>query len=395
MNRARLTYLAFAMYFITGVICMMIGAQMSSLTELYRKPVESVVLIVSAFALDRALFAYPIGRLTERCGPLKVLFIGTVAILLYMVGVVLNHRFSLAFLYAFAGGIGMAVQDSTCPLLLSRAFPSGYSSALSAGQGLYGMGGFAIAFLSGLFQSKGLPLYFPNLLLSLIGISMILLLPFTSWDQGNVEIAEEKIEPLYAKNPKLCMGMLGAACLIYCAICNCMASYTTSYIEALGFPQADASNILTLYNLFSLAGSIAFVFILKKVKEKRVLLFNSLFVTILLSVMLYVRQLGFYYLAMALSGFLVGVLFSIIIALATRLYYEHIAIAGATIAMTGSAGDILAPLFSSLVIRKYGLSAIFNCIILLLIIFTILSFIIHCLIKEEKYGDSQSGSSDR
>ena len=395
MNRARLTYLAFAMYFITGVICMMIGAEMSGLTQLYHRPVESVVLIISAFALGRAVFAYPIGRLTERYGPLKVLFFGTVAILLYMMGVVLDNRFSLAFLYAFAGGIGMAVQDSACPLLLSRAFPADYSSALSAGQGLYGMGGFAIAFLAGLFLSKGLPLYSANLILSLIGLSMIVLIPFTAWKQGNTQVAEEKIEPLYAKNPKLCMCILGAACLIYCAICNCMASYMTSYIEALGFSQSDAANILTLYNLFSLAGSIAFVFILKRIKEKQILLFNSLSVTILLSVMLYVKQLSFYYLAMALSGFAIGVLFSIIIALATRLYYEHIAIAGATIAMTGSAGDILAPVFSSLIIRKFGLPAIFNCIILLLIILTLLSFIVHCLIKEEKYGDSQSGSSDR
>lgn len=377
------------MYFITGVICMMIGAQMSSLVEHYQRPVESVVLIVSAFALGRALTAYPIGRLTERFGPLKVLFIGTIAILSYMMGVVLNDLFPLAFLFAFAGGIGMAVQDSTCPLLLSKAFPSDYSSALSAGQGLYGMGGFAIAFLSGLFQSKGLPLHSANLLLSFIGISMLLLIPFTSWDPQNSEAAEEKIEPCYAKNPKLCMGILGAACLIYCAICNCMASYMTSYIEALGFSQKDASGMLTLYNLFSLAGSIGFVFILKRVKEKQILLFNSLTVTILLSVMLYLRQLKFYYLAMTLSGFLIGVLFSIIIALATRLYYEHIAIAGATIAMTGSAGDILAPLFSSLIVRRFGLTAIFNCIILLLIALTILSLFIHCLIKERKYGDSK------
>ncbi len=389
MNRARLTYLAFAMYFITGVICMMIGAEMSGLVEHYQRPVESVVLIISAFAMGRAVSAYPIGRLCERYGPLKILFIGTIAILSYMMGVVLNGFFPLAFLFAFTGGIGMAVQDSTCPMLLSRAFPSDYSSSLSAGQGLYGMGGFAIAFLAGLFQSKGFPLYLTNLLLAIIGISMILLIPFTSWDQRNTEVTEEKIVPCYAKNPKLCMGILGIACLIYCAICNCMASYMTSYIEALGFPQKDASNILTLYNLFSVAGSIAFVFILKKISEKNILLINSLTATILISVMLYLKELRFYYLAMALSGFLIGVLFSIIIALATRLYYEHIAIAGATIAMTGSAGDILAPLFSSLIIRKFGISAIFNCIVLLLILFTILSLLVYCLIKEKKYGDSK------
>ncbi|MBQ2659114.1 MAG: MFS transporter [Erysipelotrichaceae bacterium] len=387
--KIRLAYLAFGMYFLTGIICMMVGAEMSGLVSLYARPVESVVLIGSAFAIGRTLSAYLIGKAAERYGPMKVLFAGTLCVLLYMIGLVINNRFLLAFLLAFAGGIGMSVQDTVCPLLLSRVYPLRYSSALSAGQAMYGVGGFAIAFLTGFSQERGLPLYFGNVILSVIGLSILIIVPTVAWNGNDRSLPEEKIEPYYSRNQKLCLIILGISCLIYCAICNCLASYMTSYIEALGFPAKDAANILTVYNLFSFGGSIAFIFILEKVREKTVLLLNSAIVALLLMAALIIGKIQYYYLTMAVSGFLTGVLFSIVIALATRIYHEKIVLASALIASTGSVGDILAPVISSLMIRRYGITAIFNCVEVLLIILSVLALVIHYLIKEEFNGDSK------
>ena len=42
-NNKKLAYLAFTLYFISGVVCMMIGSAMSSLVEMYGQPLEKII----------------------------------------------------------------------------------------------------------------------------------------------------------------------------------------------------------------------------------------------------------------------------------------------------------------------------------------------------------------
>ena len=60
-NHKKLAYLAFALYFLSGVVCMLIGSTMSSLVELYSQPLEKIVLFIGAFATGRTLSVYMIG----------------------------------------------------------------------------------------------------------------------------------------------------------------------------------------------------------------------------------------------------------------------------------------------------------------------------------------------
>ncbi|MBE6116688.1 MAG: hypothetical protein E7187_07720, partial [Erysipelotrichaceae bacterium] len=81
-NNKKLAYLAFALYFISGVICMLVGSSMSSLVELYGRPLEKIVLFIGAFATGRTLSVYMIGKLAKK-DPMKVLFAGTALLMVY------------------------------------------------------------------------------------------------------------------------------------------------------------------------------------------------------------------------------------------------------------------------------------------------------------------------
>lgn len=381
-NNKKLAYLAFALYFISGVICMLIGSSMSSLVELYGRPLEKIVLFIGAFATGRTLSVYMIGNLAKK-DPMKVLFVGTALLMLYLLGVALIPVYYIGFACAFLGGIGMSAQDAICPLFLSRVYPESYSSSLSAGQALYGLGGFAISALIGLMFHVHLPFYVANIILALVGVSMLVLIPFTRWDNNETEEQAETVKPLYSQHHRLVLVLLGIICFTYCSICNALGSYMSSYIEALGGSAEASTYILAVYNLVIVIGAVIFVAVLKKLNERTILLANSAFITAALLFGLISDSVKGYYISFPMVGFFLGVLFTIIIAVGTRLEYRNISVASAFIATIGSCGDIFTPVVTSRLITGLGIKSVFYYVIILMVLQTVLSFVVYILTKEE------------
>ena len=382
-NRKKLAYLAFAMHFITGVICMLVGSSMSLLVDFFQKPVEKVVLLGSAFSLGRTLTVYFVGKLTEKYDPLKILFGGVCGVLAFMLGTVLIPNYYLAFVCAFLGGIGMSCQDTISPLILSRVFTKNYSSSLSAGQSLYGLGGFAISFMIGVMLHANMPFSMANIILSLIGISMLVIIPSTKWE-GEGETEEEKVKPIKLKDPRPAKAMMCVIIILYCCTCSTLASYMTTIMESLGNSQEVSAYVLSAYNLCALLGSLAFSFILRKVSESAVLAFNSISTLIVFAITVLVNKSAMYFVGMSITGFFTGVLFSIIVAIATRIDYEHISVAGAYISMFGGLGDIITPVITGSLVSAYGVTVVNKVVIVLLLMMTALSVVIYIITREEK-----------
>ncbi len=381
-NKKKLAYLAFAMHFITGVVCMLIGSSMSLLVELYQKPVEEVVLLGSAFSLGRTLTVYLVGKLSEKYNPLKILFGGVCGILAFMLATVLIPNYYLAFVWAFLGGAGMSCQDAISPLILSRVFTKNYSSSLSAGQSLYGLGGFAMSFMIGFMLHGNLPFSYANIVLSIVGFSMLVIIPSTKWE-GSGDTEDEKVKPIKLKNPRPAKFIVCVIVILYCSICGSLASYMTTIMESLGNSQEVSAYILSVYNLFALLGSLAFAVILRKVSESAVLAFNSISTLLVFTASVLINKTAFYFVGMAITGFFTGVLFSIIVAIATRIDYEHISLAGAYISMFGGIGDIITPVITSKLVSIYSVHVINKVVIILLVFMSLLSAVIYKITRKE------------
>ena len=150
----------------------------------------------------------------------------------------------------------------------------------------------------------------------------------------------------------------------------------TSYMEALGASRERSSYIIAVYNLFMVAGSVAFTFILRKISETKILLFNSVLSGFLLLVSILYQQLAVNTITMELIGFFMGVLFSLIIAIATRIDYEHISVASANMAIAGSFGDVVAPLATSRILSQFGIKSVYIFIFVLFLILSVSAFIV-------------------
>ena len=368
-NYKLIAFLAFAMYFLTGAACMLVGSSLPQLVEMYGKPTETVVLLGSAYALGRVSTAYIMGRLVEKIGPIKVLLCGIIFVSVYFIGVPSIHIFFVGMISAFFGGAGMATQDTVCPVLLSTAFKNNYAGSLSAGQALFGLGNFATPFIIGVLLSSGTEFFYGYYLLLLIPIIMLICLPFVKLDMSDHAAAkEEGVKPLYAKNTKTVIIAAFVICVVYSATVNAIGLYTSSYALSIGVSEASSAFMLTAYNIGCTVGSFAFVIILRKVKARTVLIANNVMALVAIVAALALNNVTMYFILLFCAGFFLGVLFSVIVTIGTRIGYKRISVASSLIAIASGFSDILTPIVTGRAIAVFGIGFSYLYVIIMIVL---------------------------
>lgn len=386
-NYKLIAFLAFAMYFLTGAACILVGSSLPHLVDMYGMKLNQVVLLGSAYAMGRVLTVYMTGRLVEKSGPMKVLAGGTALIVAFLLGVPTIVNYYAGLVFAFLGGVGMGAQDTVCPVLLSAAFKENYAGSLSAGQALFGLGNFATPFLIGVLLSGDRPFYYAYYLLLIVPAVMLICIPFARMDGNKQETAgEEGVKPLYAKNIFLAYAAIIIVCAAYSAVVNTIGLYTSSFAESLGIAQSTSAFMLTVYNIGCVAGSFVFVIVLKKAEIQKVLLINCLCALAAIEAALFINKTAVYFVGLFIAGFFLGVLFSVIVTIATRIGYKHISVASSLVATAGGASDILTPVVTGFLVEKLGIGFSFSYAAMMIVI-SIIAAVVLKMSTTEKGGN--------
>ena len=385
-NEKLITFLSFGMYFITGAACFIVGSSLTHLVKLYGMDMSVIVLMGSAYALGRVLTVGFTGKMVETKGPKAVLTAGILLVMAYLVGLAAVHNFYVGLVCAFLGGVGMGAQDTVCPLLLSMSCKDNYAGALSAGQAFFGVGSFATPFLIGIMLTVDVPFYYSYYALAIFAVAMLVCVPFVKMEgQGAAEEGgEEQVKPLYAKKQWIAYGGILIACAAYCAVTNAVGLYTSSFAESLGVSAANAAFMLTIYNVGCIAGSVAFVVILKKIKEQTVLIGNCLLAFVAIAVALVVNNVVVYFVCFAIAGFFLGVLFSVILAIATRIGYKRISVTSSYVATAGGASDILTPVITGAMVGALGIGCAYYYVLAMLVITALFGIIVKVNTSEKE-----------
>jgi fucose permease len=279
----------------------------------------------------------------------------------------------------------MGAQDTVCPVLLSIAFKKNYEGSLSAGQALFGLGCFATPFSVGVMLSTDQPFYYSYYLLLIVPIIMLSMIPFTKLNMEDyAKNQEESVQPLYVKNKYLAYGAILIVCAAFCAVVNAIGLYTSSYAENIGISAANSAFILTVYNIGAVIGSFSFVLILKKIKPQVVLVVNSFISLLAMFAVLFTKHMIVYFIGLFVAGFFLGVLFSVIIAIATRIGYQRIGVASALVATAAGASDILTPVITGFLVGFFGIMVSYYYVILMIIITLIATVVLHSNISEKR-----------
>lgn len=351
-----IAFLAFAMYFLTGAACIVVGSSLPHLVKLYDMDLEKVVLLGSAYAMGRLSTVYFTGRMVEKFGPMKVLAGGVLMVAAFLFGIPTIINYYAGMCFAFLGGVGMGAQDTVCPLLLSMVAKENYAGSLSAGQALFGLGSFATPFLVGLLLSNSLPFYYAYYILLVVPIVMLVIIPFVKLDgKGTGQGQEENVKPLYVKRAWIAYISMFVVCAAYSAVVNTLGLYISSFAEGIGISPATSAFMLTVYNIGCVCGSFLFVIILKKVSVQFVLLGNFVLAGAALLSSMVINRVEIYFICFFVAGFFLGVLFSVIVTIATRIGYKRISVASSLVATASGASDILTPIVTGMVVSALGI----------------------------------------
>ncbi len=374
------------MYLLTGAACILVGSSMSYLMVHFDATLAQVAAIQSVYALGRVLTVFVTGWITERFGVKRSLFIGVSLLFIFLVGIPLTHSYPVALVLAFLGGAGMGSQDTACPVILSAVYPNSYASMLSAGQALFGAGCFLPPLVMSISIALDLPFYVGYYLFGGLALVMLLVLPFLrlpemqhlGTDGGHV-----------AHAMRLRCRWLGLAAFVvitfaYSAIVNTINLYTATFSEGLDLPAAVAANLLTVFNLSSMVGSLCFTVILRKARPIMVLIVNCCVALAALAVAVTLQNAVVYFISLAVAGFVLGVLFSVIVTLATGLYPAHASLAAAGVAVVSGASDTVNPLITGNLFTRMGIGMAYPYAIVVIIITLLAAVLFHALARPAK-----------
>ena len=76
----------------------------------------------------------------------------------------------------------------------------------------------------------------------------------------------------------------------------------------------------------------------------------------------------FYFTGVTAAGFFLGVLFNLIVTVASRMDYKHVSRASSVIGMAGGISDIMTPAVTGVLVSAFGIGISFRYAILMLIL---------------------------
>ena len=194
------------------------------------------------------------------------------------------------------------------------------------------------------------------------------------------------MKPLYAKKTWMAYAAILVACAAYCAVVNAIGLYTSSFAESIGVSASNAAFMLTIYNVGCVVGSFVFVIVLKKVKEQTVLIGNCVcgFAAILAAML--INHVAAYFILLFVAGVFLGVLFSVIIAIATRIGYKRISVASSYVATAGGASDILTPIVTGWIVGAMGVASSYYYVLFMIVVTAVAAVIVKGITSEKEIG---------
>ena len=371
---------AYALYLLTGLACVTIGGSMTQLAKHFNVGVAQIAVFGSCYAFGRVATVFISGYLTEKFGPKPVVFVGSIFLLAFLLGVPNTTNYILGLVFSALGGMGMGTQDATCPVILHAVFPKRYPSAMSAGQAFFGIGSFTLPLIMSVVLFLNLPFQVTFFILAIVPILMIVVLPFINFkrigctgkneskNDDEQEIEQEHQPELKLKNRKLGNICFYISCFSYSAVVSSIALYTSTYVTSFGVPESLAVSMLSVYNIGSMIGSMIFVIILRKVHTTSVAWINSAFSLACIIAILSVKSVPVLFICFALAGFFLGVIFSLILSISTGLNPKHPSIAAAAVAVIGGSADVLSPFITGTAVTNFGIRSAFYYIVIMLVV---------------------------
>jgi MFS family permease len=366
-------YLSYSML---GMILLLLSSHMPFLTKQFHTDPAGISFLISMEGICRSLTLYIAGRLSDKIGRKKFLWLAPIFAILFLVGIPLSPTYQMAMMVSVFAGISHAFMDAASYPSLMECFPKTSGTAIVIVKAFIAMGGIILPLIITFFVNRNMFYGYTFYVIAALGFLVFLLIFNSKFPDSRESKDVERDKVLegkkFASEPMLMKE--GLALIIIGFTSNAtfivFQTWIPTYAQHIfGMSQVVSLKFISYYSTGALVSVGILAALLKKtVKPVLITLIYPLIgITILIILLVFntpvVGTATFCLLGLSSAGVL-----QMAQATMGELFWKN---KGATIALVSTASGIAAaviPGLTGLILRYYDILHVFYFMILIYVI---------------------------
>lgn len=366
-------YLSYSML---GMILLILSSNMPFLTKQFHTDPAGISFLISMEGICRSLTLYIAGRLSDKFGRKRFLFLAPLFAIAFLVGIPLSPTYQLAMIVSVFAGISHAFMDAASYPSLMECFPKTPGTATVIIKAFVAIGGIILPLIITFFVKRNMFYGYTFYVVAALGVLVFILIASSKFPDANktkvvnddnvLENKKFKTEPILKKEglALIIIGFTSNATFIL------FQTWIPTYAQRiLGMSQVSSLKFISYYSTGALVSVGILAILLKKtVKPVFITLIYPLIGFILLTILLLFKTPTIATIAFCLIGMSSAGVLQMAQTTMGELFWKN---KGATIALVSTASGVAAaviPALTGLILRHYGILHVFY---FMIIIYTI------------------------
>ena len=340
---------------------------------------DKIGATISLSILAILLTAIVLNNFIDNLGFKKVLIAGIVFLSSGALGIVLSKTFIFFIIFYFIYQLGIGILSITIFSIIGGVLFEEKSRRIMQTSIYYSMGGIIAPLLVSLFI--GVKLNWQLIFLSLVIIQIMLGIFLISIKIPKIIKPKKNIKNLFSIDKKIIFNsffiIIGFMIFLYSAVMDTFFTWFTSYFESLNIEVFKSSLFLALYSMSLFIGLIIKNQLIRKVEEKKLLMWGILLSFVFMILIFFIRNLIIKNIMLFFYGICITANFSFMVILSLNLGSKYASSIAAYTHAAAYLGSIIFQYVSGFMSEHFSKNSVFYIDISLLFIIFILAIVIN------------------
>lgn len=340
---------------------------------------DKIGATISLSILAILLTAIVLNNFIDNLGFKKVLIAGLVFLSSGALGIFLSKTFIIFIVFYFIYQLGIGILSITIFSIIGGVLFEEKSRRIMQTSIYYSMGGIIAPLLVSLFI--GVKLNWQLIFLSLVIIQIMLGIFLISIKIPKIIKPQKNIKNLFSIDKKIIFNsffiIIGFMIFLYSAVMDTFFTWFTSYFESLNIEVFKSSLFLALYSMSLFIGLIIKNQLIRKVEEKKLLMWGILLSFVFMILIFFIRNLIIKNIMLFFYGICITANFSFMVILSLNLGSKYASSIAAYTHAAAYLGSIIFQYVSGFMSEHFSKNSVFYIDISLLFIIFILAIVIN------------------
>lgn len=365
------TAVSFGSMFLEGGLNTIITAIMVLLAAHFSEDKAAISMLIAAKGAGTVLTLYISGLLSDKYGRRNVIFIGALLFIIFVGGMMITDNYTVALVLSFIGGLAHGMMDAPGLTIMFDVYKDKAGPFLSLIQVFFGGGGMFTSFVASILISNGISYKVLFGFYLVVAVLLGILILISKYPPIEVPEAGKEFINMFEKQPRVMREGLLLGFLIFVYSCYSFVFYTwvgTYMTNIKGFTEAGGVQALLACQIGSVLGSFFFAYVLRFTHPTTIMSINA-FIGAAFLILIFMVQNSFLLLALTLlSGFFLGVYFSLAISMGGELFPDKAGSASGAIGTASMLGGTIFVSLSGKIVASMGVEPVMYANVVALII---------------------------